>query len=109
MHIGHIRSTIIGDSLARVMEFCGHDILRVNHVGDWGTQFGMLITQLRAESPAAVSGEQRLDISELVALYKRAKAAFDESDDFKKTSREEVVKLQVTNGAQFAAQFGAIL
>ena len=109
MHVGHLRSTIIGDTLARVLELRGHDVLRLNHVGDWGTQFGMLITQLRAEAPAAVSGEQRLDISELVALYKRAKAAFDESDDFKKTSREEVVKLQVTNGAQFAAQFRAIL
>ena len=94
MHVGHLRSTIIGDTLARVLELRGHDVLRLNHVGDWGTQFGMLITQLRAEAPAAVSGEQRLDISELVALYKRAKAAFDESDDFKKTSREEVVKLQ---------------
>ena len=102
MHVGHLRSTIIGDTLARVLELRGHDVLRLNHVGDWGTQFGMLITQLRAEAPAAVSGEQRLDISELVALYKRAKAAFDESDDFKKTSREEVVKLQVTGAIRRA-------
>ena len=44
MHVGHLRSTIIGDSLARVLEFCGYEVLRLNHVGDWGTQFGMLIT-----------------------------------------------------------------
>ena len=55
MHVGHLRSTIIGDTLARVLELRGHDVLRLNHVGDWGTQFGMLITQLRAEAPAAVS------------------------------------------------------
>jgi arginyl-tRNA synthetase len=47
MHVGHLRSTIIGDALCRVLEFCGHDVHRVNHVGDWGTQFGMLISHLQ--------------------------------------------------------------
>ena len=47
MHVGHLRSTIIGDSLARVLEFAGHDVLRLNHVGDWGTQFGMLVAHLQ--------------------------------------------------------------
>jgi arginyl-tRNA synthetase len=47
MHVGHLRSTIIGDAICRMLEFCGHDVMRVNHVGDWGTQFGMLITYLQ--------------------------------------------------------------
>ena len=47
MHVGHLRSTIIGDAICRILEFCGHDVLRVNHVGDWGTQFGMLISYLQ--------------------------------------------------------------
>ena len=53
MHVGHLRSTIIGDSLARVLEFCGYEVLRLNHVGDWGTQFGMLITHLKEVVPEA--------------------------------------------------------
>ena len=47
MHVGHLRSTIIGDAICRILEFVGHDVMRVNHVGDWGTQFGMLITYLQ--------------------------------------------------------------
>jgi len=54
MHVGHLRSTIIGDSLARVLEFCGYEVLRINHVGDWGTQFGMLITHLKEVLPEAL-------------------------------------------------------
>jgi arginyl-tRNA synthetase len=54
MHVGHLRSTIIGDSIARVQEFMGHDVLRLNHVGDWGTQFGMLITHLKEACPEAL-------------------------------------------------------
>ena len=54
MHVGHLRSTIIGDSLARVLEFRGHPVLRLNHVGDWGTQFGMLITHLKQVAPEAL-------------------------------------------------------
>lgn len=50
MHVGHLRSTIIGDAVCRLLEFCGHDVLRVNHVGDWGTQFGMLITYLQVNN-----------------------------------------------------------
>ena len=47
MHVGHLRSTIIGECVCRILEFCGHDVMRINHVGDWGTQFGMLITYLQ--------------------------------------------------------------
>jgi len=54
MHVGHLRSTIIGDSLARDLEFCGYEVLRLNHVGDWGTQFGMLITHLKEVVPEAL-------------------------------------------------------
>jgi len=103
MHVGHLRSTIIGDTLARVLELRGHEVQRFNHVGDWGTQFGMLITLLRQEAPAALSGEEELDISDLVAFYKRAKAQFDADDAFKETSRRAVVQLQAGDGASLAA------
>ena len=73
MHVGHLRSTIIGDSLARVLEFQGHDVLRLNHVGDWGTQFGMLITYLREAFPEALKTADVLDIGDLVAFYRQAK------------------------------------
>jgi len=94
MHVGHLRSTIIGDTLSRVLEFLGHDVVRLNHVGDWGTQFGMLITYLKREKPEALTDSQAADISDLVEFYKAAKACFDENDEFKTQSREEVVKLQ---------------
>ena len=94
MHVGHLRSTIIGDSLARVLEFQGHDVLRLNHVGDWGTQFGMLITYLREAFPEALTTADVLDIGDLVAFYKQSKKRFDEDEDFKEKSRKEVVSLQ---------------
>lgn len=94
MHVGHLRSTIIGDCIARVLEFQGHDVLRLNHVGDWGTQFGMLITYLREAYPDALTTADALDIGDLVTFYKKAKVRFDEDEDFKEASRQEVVKLQ---------------
>jgi arginyl-tRNA synthetase len=94
MHVGHLRSTIIGDSIARVLEFRGYDVLRLNHVGDWGTQFGMLIAYLRETYPDALTTADALDIGDLVSLYKKAKIRFDEDEDFKETARKEVVKLQ---------------
>jgi arginyl-tRNA synthetase len=94
MHVGHLRSTIIGDSIARVLEFQGHDVLRLNHVGDWGTQFGMLITYLREVAPEALVTADAIDLGDLVAFYKKAKARFDEDEAFQLTAREEVVKLQ---------------
>ncbi|MEM1171826.1 MAG: arginine--tRNA ligase [Cyanobacteria bacterium P01_H01_bin.35] len=94
MHVGHLRSTIIGDSLARVLEFQGHDVLRLNHVGDWGTQFGMLITYLREAFPEALKTPDVLDIGDLVAFYKQSKKRFDEDENFKEKSRKEVVSLQ---------------
>ena len=94
MHVGHLRSTIIGDSLARVLEFRGHPVLRLNHVGDWGTQFGMLITHLKQVAPEALEHPDAVDLGDLVAFYRQAKARFDADEAFQATAREEVVKLQ---------------
>jgi arginyl-tRNA synthetase len=94
MHVGHLRSTIIGDALARVLEFRGHPVLRLNHVGDWGTQFGMLITHLKQVAPEALTKADAVDLGDLVSFYRQAKARFDDDESFQNTSREEVVKLQ---------------
>ena len=69
-------------------------MLRLNHVGDWGTQFGMLITHLSDKAPKALDGEEELDISDLVAFYREAKARFDADSDFQETARRAVVSLQ---------------
>ena len=94
MHVGHLRSTIIGDCLARVLEFRGHPVLRLNHVGDWGTQFGMLITHLKQVAPEALEHPDAVDLGDLVTFYRQAKARFDADEAFQATAREEVVKLQ---------------
>ena len=94
MHVGHLRSTIIGDCLARILEFQGHDVLRLNHVGDWGTQFGMLIAYLREVYPEALTTADALDLGDLVDFYRKAKKRFDEDETFKETARQEVVRLQ---------------
>ncbi len=94
MHVGHLRSTIIGDCIARILEFRGHDVLRLNHVGDWGTQFGMLIAYLREVYPEALTTANALDIGDLVAFYRKAKIRFDEDEAFQETARQEVVRLQ---------------
>lgn len=94
MHVGHLRSTIIGDCIARILEFRGHDVLRLNHVGDWGTQFGMLIAYLREVCPEALTTANAVDLGDLVAFYRKAKQRFDEDKEFQETARQEVVKLQ---------------
>ncbi len=94
MHVGHLRSTIIGDALARVLEFRGQPVLRLNHVGDWGTQFGMLITHLKQVAPAALDTADAVDLGDLVAFYRQAKQRFDADEDFQNTARQEVVRLQ---------------
>jgi arginyl-tRNA synthetase len=94
MHVGHLRSTVIGDSLARVLAYAGHEVVRQNHLGDWGTQFGMLVEELLGEGltdPAAVAD---LDMTELLALYQRAKARFDDDPGFAVAARQRVVALQ---------------
>jgi arginyl-tRNA synthetase len=94
MHVGHLRSTIIGDCLARLFEFLEYDVLRLNHVGDWGTQFGMLISYMKEEAPEALKGEIETDSTQLVGWYKASKKRFDEDADFKKRAQNEVVALQ---------------
>jgi arginyl-tRNA synthetase len=94
MHVGHLRSTIIGDSIARILEFRGHNVLRLNHLGDWGTQFGMLIAYLREAYPEALTTSNALDLGDLVTFYRKAKQRFDADEEFQATARQEVVKLQ---------------
>ncbi|XP_006632005.1 arginine--tRNA ligase, cytoplasmic [Lepisosteus oculatus] len=92
MHVGHLRSTIIGDSMCRLFEFLGHDVLRLNHVGDWGTQFGMLIAHLQDQFPDYLTASP--PIGDLQAFYKESKKRFDSEEDFKKRAYQCVVKLQ---------------
>ncbi|KAK3728943.1 hypothetical protein QZH41_016807 [Actinostola sp. cb2023] len=92
MHVGHLRSTIIGDSICRLLEFVGHNVLRINHVGDWGTQFGMLIAHLQDRFPNYI--EESPPICDLQAFYKESKKRFDEDEEFKKRAYQRVVQLQ---------------
>lgn len=92
MHVGHLRSTIIGDCLARILEFNGDTVIRQNHVGDWGTQFGMLIAELEAHLS---EGEQPdFALKDLEGFYQQAKAHFDTDETFANKARDYVVKLQ---------------
>ena len=97
MHVGHLRSTIIGDAISRVLEFLGHKVIRQNHVGDWGTQFGMLLTymgELKQESSELQDSELEMQLSDLEKFYQTAKIRFDEDEAFATQARENVVKLQ---------------
>lgn len=94
MHVGHLRSTIIGDCLSRLFEFLGYDVLRLNHIGDWGTAFGMLIAYMKEQAPHVIKGTETTDLTHLVTWYKAAKQQFDADPDFKKKSQLEVVALQ---------------
>lgn len=103
LHVGHLRSTIIGESLARLFEFLGHDVLRLNHVGDWGTAFGMLIAHMKERYPEILEGKQETDLSHLVSWYKESKKRFDDDEDFKQRARLEVVEIQSGNSESLAA------
>jgi len=120
MHVGHLRSTVIGDALGNALEHNGHRVVRLNHVGDWGTQFGMLIALMEEdeeENKALLAGGEREEgdvkedddvikddllssssggasIGDLVGFYRAAKKRFDESDEFKERARKKVVDLQ---------------
>jgi arginyl-tRNA synthetase len=94
MHVGHVRSTIIGESVARILEFAGHEVLRINHVGDWGTQFGMLLAHLRSTQPEALADLDRLNIADLESFYREAKQHFDRDPAFADEARQTVVRLQ---------------
>ncbi|NLS11566.1 arginine--tRNA ligase [Vibrio sp. SM6] len=92
MHVGHLRSTIIGDAVVRTLEFLGHKVIRANHIGDWGTQFGMLIANL--ERVQQESGEVSMELADLEAFYRESKALYDEDAAFAEKARQYVVKLQ---------------
>ena len=89
MHVGHLRSTIIGDTLANLLEFLGDDVIRQNHIGDWGTQFGMLIAHLEETGNEGVA-----QLCDLEQFYKEAKVRFDTDEAFANKAREYVVKIQ---------------
>lgn len=88
MHVGHLRGTIIGDCIARVLESLGHTVIRQNHVGDWGTQFGMLLTFMAEQEEVSDS------LADLENFYRQAKQRFDTDEDFQTRSRQAVVQLQ---------------
>ncbi|OIA68085.1 arginine--tRNA ligase, partial [Neisseria gonorrhoeae] len=90
MHVGHLRSSIIGDSISRVLEFIGNTVIRQNHVGDWGTQFGMLVAYLVEQQ----KDNAAFELADLEQFYRAAKVRFDEDPAFADTAREYVVKLQ---------------
>lgn len=93
MHVGHLRTTIIGDSVVRVLEALGHHVIRQNHVGDWGTQFGMLLTYLED------SGNASDKLADLENFYRASKQRFDKDEDFRERSRRAVVALQSGDAA----------
>ncbi|HAP75438.1 MAG TPA: arginine--tRNA ligase [Acidimicrobiaceae bacterium] len=92
MHVGHLRTTLIGDALVRMLEFLGHTVIRENHIGDWGTPFGMLIEHM--VDLGGVDTELTVDLSDPSAFYKQARAKFDASDEFKDRARARVTLLQ---------------
>jgi arginyl-tRNA synthetase len=92
MHVGHMRSTIIGDAVVRALEYLGHTVIRQNHVGDWGTQFGMLIAELENQVKSGEVAE--LALHDLEQFYQQAKHHFDSDPEFANTAREYVVRLQ---------------
>ncbi|MBC8372031.1 MAG: arginine--tRNA ligase [Planctomycetes bacterium] len=107
MHVGHLRSTIIGDALVRVLDFIGHKVIRQNHVGDWGTQFGMLIAYMKdllQDDPEGFQAEAEL--GDLEEFYRKAKQRFDADEAFADTAREEVVRLQSGDPATLDAWRG---
>ena len=95
MHVGHLRSTIIGDSIVRLLTFCGHRVIRQNHIGDWGTQFGMLIEYLIQNA----SDPQSADVT---TAYQAAKKQFDDDPAFAERAKARVVLLQQGDAATIA-------
>ena len=92
MHAGHLRTTVIGDAVCRLLDFAGHRVVRENHIGDWGTPFGMLIEHLIDMGEEAAAHE--LSVGDLDSFYRQARGAFDASPEFQDRSRHRVVLLQ---------------
>ena len=101
MHVGHLRSTIIGDALGRILDALGHEVVRQNHVGDWGTPFGMLIEHL-VDLGEAEKGSADSDVGELSAFYRNARVKFDQDPKFAERSRRRVVLLQAGDAQTLA-------
>jgi arginyl-tRNA synthetase len=97
MHVGHLRSTIIGDCISRVYEFEGHTVIRQNHIGDWGTQFGVLIAHLKEQYHHILENPDQAHIADLETFYQEAKAKSDSDETFEQTARDEVVNLHNHN------------
>ena len=92
MHVGHLRTTVIGDALVRMLQFVGHTVISENHIGDWGTPFGMLIEHM--VDLGGVDAELTIDLADPSAFYRQARAKFDASDEFKDRARARVALLQ---------------
>ncbi|CAL4320362.1 arginine--tRNA ligase [Buchnera aphidicola] len=92
MHVGHLRSTVIGDSMARIIEFCGNNITRVNHIGDWGIQFGMLIALIKKKK--IKFSKVNITLQEIEKFYQESKKLYDTDDSFKKQSDKYFIDLQ---------------
>jgi len=93
MHVGHLRSTIIGDCIARLYDFAGNAVIRQNHIGDWGTQFGMLIAFLKEQYPHILENPAAAHIADLESFYQDAKRKSDNEENFSQIARQEVVRL----------------
>ncbi|CAL4320401.1 arginine--tRNA ligase [Buchnera aphidicola] len=91
MHVGHLRSTILGDVMSRVIEFMGYNVIRINHIGDWGLQFGMMIALLKRKN--IVINEKNISLKELEILYQKSKILYEKSENFKKESEKYLTKL----------------
>ncbi|NJO43961.1 MAG: arginine--tRNA ligase [Cyanobacteria bacterium CRU_2_1] len=94
VHVGLLRPSVIGDCLARILEFLGHDVIRLSHIGDWGTPFGMLIAYLREAYPEALKESNDIDLGDLSSFYKAARKRFDADEAFQERARLAVVQLQ---------------
>lgn len=103
MHVGHLRPAVIGECFARILEFLGHDVLKISHVGDWGTPFGMLIAHLNSAYPEALNNPDTLNLADLSTFYREAKQRFDADADFQAAARQAVVQLQSGDAATLKA------
>ena len=111
MHVGHLRSTIIGDCICRMLEFLGHKVIRQNHIGDWGTQFGMLCAlydrKLGKTSATGVAMETKAPLADLEAFYREAKVLYDSDEEFARSARAAVVGLH--SGDQIWTRYWEII
>ncbi|HFL8819521.1 MAG TPA: arginine--tRNA ligase [Candidatus Azoamicus sp. OHIO2] len=94
MHVGHLRSTIIGECLSNLFKLCGHKVIKLNHLGDWGTQFGMLIAYIKIKYDGNDMKKLKMTLSDLARYYRKAQIKFINDHTFVKKAKDEVIKLQ---------------